>query len=279
MQLTPEQVKGRIKSFAKVKNADARVLMRIYMMERFLERVANSEYKDNFIIKGGMLVTAMVGVALRSTMDIDTSIRNQNLSAADSKEIIESITAVELGDGVRFEIKDISDIMDEMEYPGIRVTLNAVMDRLITPMKIDISTGDAVTPRAIEYDYKLMFDDRSIKLWSYNLETILAEKLQTILARSVLNTRMRDFYDIYILLSLYKNKIDDTVFNEAFDATCKKRGTVNLMQNAPAIIANINEDDTLQKLWTAYQKKYSYAGKIQYADIMQVVKSLFDKLT
>ncbi len=279
MQLTPEQVKGRIKSLAKVKNADARVLMRIYMMERFLERVANSEYKDNFIIKGGMLVTAMVGVALRSTMDIDTSIRNQNLSAADSKEIIESITAVELGDGVRFEIKDISDIMDEMEYPGIRVTLNAVMDRLITPMKIDISTGDAVTPRAIEYDYKLMFDDRSIKLWSYNLETILAEKLQTILARSVLNTRMRDFYDIYILLSLYENKIDDTVFKEAFDATCKKRGTVNLMQNAPAIIANINEDDTLQKLWTAYQKKYSYAGKIQYADIMQGVKSLFDKLT
>jgi len=279
MQLTPEQVKGRIKNLAKVKNADARVLMRIYMMERFLERVANSDYKDNFVIKGGMLVTAMVGVALRSTMDIDTSIRNQNLSAADSRIIIENITNVDLGDGVRFEIKDISDIMDEMEYPGIRVTLNAVMDRLITPMKIDISTGDAVTPRAIEYDYKLMFDDRSIKLWSYNLETILAEKLQTILARSVLNTRMRDFYDIYILLSLYENKIDGTVFREAFDATCQKRGTVNLMQNAPAIISNINEDDTLHKLWSAYQKKYTYAEKIQYADIMQGVKSLFGKLT
>ena len=279
MQLTPEQVKGRIKNLAKVKNADARVLMRMYMMERFLERVANSEYKDNFVIKGGMLVTAMVGVALRSTMDIDTSIRNQNLSAADSKHIIEDITAVDLGDGVRFEIKDISDIMDEMEYPGIRVTLNAVMDRLITPMKIDISTGDAVTPRAIEYDYKLMFDDRSIKLWSYNLETILAEKLQTILARSVLNTRMRDFYDIYILLSLYENKIDGTVFREAFDATCQKRGTVNLIQNAPAIISNINEDDTLHKLWDAYQKKYPYAEKIQYTDIMQGVKILLGRLT
>jgi len=279
MQLTPEQVKGRIKNLAKVKNADARVLMRIYMMERFLERVANSEYKDNFIIKGGMLVTAMVGVALRSTMDIDTSIRNQNLSAADAQGIIENITTVALGDGVRFEIKDISDIMDEMEYPGIRVTLNAVMDRLITPMKIDISTGDAVTPRAIEYDYKLMFDDRSIKLWSYNLETILAEKLQTILARSVLNTRMRDFYDIYILLSLYENKIDDTVFKKAFDATCQKRGTVNLIQNAPAIISNINSDDTLHKLWDAYQKKYPYAEKIQYADIIQGVKSLLGKLT
>ena len=137
----------------------------------------------------------------------------------------------------------------------------------------------AVTPRAIEYDYKLMFDDRSIKLWSYNLETILAEKLQTILARSVLNTRMRDFYDVYILLSLYENKIDGTVFREAFDATCQKRGTVNLIQNAPAIISNINEDDTLHKLWAAYQKKYPYAEKIQYADIIQGVKSLFGKLT
>ena len=232
MQLTPEQVKGRIKNLAKVKNADARVLMRIYMMERFLERVANSEYKDNFVIKGGMLVTAMVGVAFRSKMDIDTSIRNQNLSAADSRSIIENITAVELGDGVRFGIKNISNIMDEMEYPGIRVTLNAVMDRLIIPMKIDISTGDAVTPPAIEYDYKLLFDDRSIKLWSYNLETIFAEKLQTILARSVLNTRMRDFNDIFILLSLYENKIDRTVFRQAFDATCEKRGTVNLIKRS-----------------------------------------------
>ena len=148
--------------------------------------------------------------------------------------------------------------MDEMEYPRIRVTLNAIMDRLITPMKIDISTGDAVTPRAIEYDYKLLFDDRSIKLWSYNLETILAEKLQTILARGVLNTRMRDFYDIFILLSLYENKIDRAVFRQAFDATCEKRGTVNLTQNASSIITNISEDDGLHKLWTAYQKKYSY---------------------
>ena len=279
MQLTPEQVKCRIKKLAKVKNTDARVLMRIYMMERFLERAANSEYNDNFVIKGGMLVSAMTGVALRSTIDIDTSIRNQNLSAADPRDIIENITAVDLVDGVRFEIKDISDLIDEMEYPCIRVTLNAIMDRLITPMKIDISTGDAVTPRAIEYDYKLMFDDRSIKLWSYDLETILAEKLRTILARSVLNTRMRDFYDIYILLSLYENKIDGTVFREAFDATCQKRGTVNLIQNAPAIISNINEDDTLHKLWDAYQKKYPYAEKIQYVDIMQGVKSLLGKLT
>ena len=191
MQLTPEQVKGRIKNVAKENKADARTLMRIYMMERFLERVASSQYKDNFIIKGGMLVTAMVGVALRSTMDIDTSIKNQNLSAEDARRIVDEIKDIDLDDGVTFVVKEVSNIMDEMEYPGIRFTMNAMMGKLVTPMKIDISTGDVITPRAIEFNYKLLLDDRSINLWSYNLETILAEKLQTVLARGLLNTRMR----------------------------------------------------------------------------------------
>ena len=217
MQLTPEQVKGRIKNVAKENKADARTLMRIYMMERFLERVANSQYKDNFIIKGGMLVTAMVGVALRSTMDIDTSIKNQNLSAEDAKRIVDDIKDIDLGDGVTFEVKEVSNIMDEMEYPGIRFTMNAVMGKLVTPMKIDISTGDVITPRAIEYNYKLLLDDRSISLWSYNLETILAEKLQTVLARGLLNTRMRDFYDIKTLLSIYEQDIDADVLKKAFE--------------------------------------------------------------
>ena len=180
MQLTPEQVKGRIKNVAKENKTDARTLMRIYMMERFLERVANSRYKDNFIIKGGMLVTAMVGVALRSTMDIDTSIKNQNLSAEDARRIVDEIKDIDLGDGVTFEVKEVSNIMDEMEYPGIRFTMNVVMGKLVTPMKIDISTGDVITPRAIDYKYKLLLDERSISLWSYNLETILADKKSTI---------------------------------------------------------------------------------------------------
>ena len=187
------------------------------MMERFLERVASSQYKDNFIIKGGMLVTAMVGVALRSTMDIDTSIKNQNLSAEDARRIVDEIKDIDLGDGVTFEVKEVSNIMDEMEYPGIRFTMNAVMGKLVTPMKIDISTGDVITPRAIEYKYKLLLDNRSINLWSYNLETILAEKLQTVLARGLLNTRMRDFYDIKTLLSIYEQDIDADVLKKAFE--------------------------------------------------------------
>ena len=276
MGFTPEQIKGRIKSVAKQNNADARTLMRIYMMERFLERLARSEYRDNFIIKGGILVTAMIGVAHRSTMDIDTSMKNLNLSAEDALRVVNQVKDIDLDDGVSFEVKDVSNIMDEMEYPGIRVTMNANVGRLITPLKIDISTGDVITPRAIEFNYDLLLEDRSISLWSYNLETILAEKLQTVLARGILNTRMRDFYDIRMLLDTYEDKVNKAVLKDAFAATCKKRGTDNLQEQAEEIIKIIEADEQLQVLWRAYQKKYSYAADIDYASVIRGVRKLMD---
>ena len=276
MGFTPEQIKGRIKSVAKQNNADARTLMRIYMMERFLERLAQSEYRDNFIIKGGILVTAMIGVAHRSTMDIDTSMKNLNLSAEDALRVVNQVKDIDLDDGVSFEVKDVSNIMDEMEYPGIRVTMNANVGRLITPLKIDISTGDVVTPRAIEFNYDLLLEDRSISLWSYNLETILAEKLQTVLARGILNTRMRDFYDIRMLLDTYEDKVNKAVLKDAFAATCKKRGTDHLQEQAEEIIKIIEADEQLQVLWRAYQKKYSYAADIDYASVIRGVRKLMD---
>ena len=276
MGFTPEQIKGRIKSVAKQNNADARTLMRIYMMERFLERLAQSEYRDNFIIKGGILVTAMIGVAHRSTMDIDTSMKNLNLSAEDALRVVNQVKDIDLDDGVSFEVKDVSNIMDEMEYPGIRVTMNANVGRLITPLKIDISTGDVITPRAIEFNYDLLLEDRSISLWSYNLETILAEKLQTVLARGILNTRMRDFYDIRMLVDTYEDKVNKAVLKDAFAATCKKRGTDNLQEQAEEIIKIIEADEQLQVLWRAYQKKYSYAAEIDYASVISGVRKLMD---
>lgn len=276
MGFTPEQIKGRIKSVAKQNNADARTLMRIYMMERFLERLTQSEYRDNFIIKGGILVTAMIGVAHRSTMDIDTSMKNLNLSAEDALRVVNQVKDIDLDDGVSFEVKDVSNIMDEMEYPGIRVTMYANVGRLITPLKIDISTGDVITPRAIEFNYDLLLEDRSIKLWSYNLETILAEKLQTVLARGILNTRMRDFYDIRMLVDTYEDKVNKAVLKDAFAATCKKRGTDNLQEQAEEIVKIIEADEQIQVLWRAYQKKYSYAADIDYASVIRGVRKLMD---
>lgn len=274
MGFTPAQIKGKIKSVAQKNHADARTLMRIYMMERFLERLAKSEYRDHFIIKGGILVTAMIGVANRSTMDIDTSVKNLNLSAQDALKVIDQVKEIDLDDGVSFEVKAVSNIMDEMEYPGIRITMNAIMGGLITPLKIDISTGDVITPRAIEFHYDLMLEDRSIMLWSYNLETILAEKLQTVLARGILNTRMRDFYDIRMLLDTQEDKIDQAVLKDAFAATCKKRGTSHLQEQAGEIIKSVEEDEQLRALWLSYQKKYSYAADMDYTGVIGGVRKL-----
>lgn len=275
MKLSPEQIKGRIKSLAKNMSADPRILMTAYMMERFLERLASSKYKDNFVIKGGILVTSMVGVSLRSTMDIDASITGYNLSKNEVQRVITDIMAIDMNDDVIFEVNGISEIMSTMEYPGIRVSMIAHMGKLVTPIKIDISTGDIVTPRAIEYQYKLLLEDRTINLLSYNLETIFAEKMQTILSRGILNTRMRDFYDVYMLLSLYKEKIVSDTLEEAFDSTCKKRNTTVLKAQGENVIYNLATSEELRNLWKSYQKKYSYAREISYDDAILAVREIF----
>lgn len=276
MNFTPEQVKGRIRNIAKQNGADARTLMRIFMMERFLERLAVSRYRDNFIIKGGILVTAMVGIAHRSTMDIDTSMKNLNLSEEDAMKVVNEIKNIDLGDGVEFEVKEVSHIMDEMEYPGIRISLNAAMGKLITPLKIDISTGDVVTPREVEFSYNLLLEKRAIQLWSYNLETVLAEKVQTVMARGLLNTRMRDFYDIRMLLSVYENTINKDILKDAFAVTCKKRETEYILEQAEEILNNITSDEQLQRLWNSYQKKFMYAADITYSDVCESTRKLLN---
>lgn len=276
--LTKEQLKGRIKNLAKENNADPRLLMRLYMMERFIERASVSKYKDNFIIKDGILVTSLVGISLRSTLDIDSTIKNQSISENDAKRMIDDICKIDIGDGVSSEVKDSSTIMDEMEYPGIRFTLNVIMDGLITPIKIDISTGDVITPRAIEYQYNFLLEDCTATLLSYNLETILAEKLQAILNRELLNTRMRDFYDIYVLFSMYENTINVDVLKEAFYATCKKRNSINLIKNSNLLINTISNSDVLENRWNEYQKKFAYVQGISYEDTINNIKILLDKI-
>lgn len=281
MNLTREQLKGRIKNLAKENSADSRLLMRLYMMERFIERVSVSKYKDSFIIKGGILVTSLVGISLRSTLDIDSTIKNQSISEYDAKRMIDDICKIDIGDGVSFEVKESYTIMDEMEYPGIRFTLNVNMDGLVTPIKIDISTGDVITPRAIEYQYTFLLENRTAILLSYNLETILAEKLQTILIRQLYNTRMRDFYDVYVLLSIYEKTIDVNIFNEAFKATCVKRNTLDLVNDNRRryLLNKLANSDDLNSRWTEYQNKFVYAQDISYKDAVNSVEKLLEKLS
>ena len=263
-KLSPEQLKGRLKNIANEKHADARVLLRLFMMERFLKRLSLSRYSEMFVLKGGMLITAMAGISVRSTMDVDTTISGFDLNSEEAVSIISEIVAIELDDGVSFSIEGCEDIMDAMDYSGIRIEMTASMEKMSVPFKIDISTGDVVTPSAIKYNYKTMIEGHSISLYSYNIETVLAEKIQTILARGALNTRMRDFYDVKILMDIYEHSINHTILRKAFEATSRERKTETLIDNSSSIIKNISGDTEMNTLWNKYQSKYKYASKISF---------------
>jgi len=273
---TAKQLKDLIRNLSKKKSADAQILMRNYMMERFLERMSVSQYQDKFILKGGMLVAAMVGLDARATMDIDATIKGTDVNVETVKRIIADIISISLEDGVIFRIKQISEIMDEAEYPGVRVSMEAEFDGVRTPLKIDISTGDIITPREVQYRFKLMLEERFIDVWAYNLETDLAEKLETVISRNITNTRMRDFYDIHILLKLYGNTFDEKVLGEALRATAKKRETEHYMNDIVEIIDEVQMDSGMQKLWTSYQKKFSYASDLVWDTVMESVKAIYN---
>ena len=272
---TARQLKDLIRNLSREKSADAQLLMRNYMMERFLERISLSEYRDKFILKGGMLVAAMVGLDARSTMDLDATVKGANVNVEDIENLISAIVSVPIDDGVKFQLKSISEIMDEAEYPGIRVSMTTTFDGVVTPLKIDISTGDAITPREVRYSFKLMLEDRSIDIWAYNLETVLAEKLETIITRTTTNTRMRDFYDIYILDQLHGNTLNRQTLYDALLATAKKRGTERHLAEAVDVLNEVESSHVMQKLWESYRRKFSYAADLEWSIIMGAVRSLY----
>ena len=217
----------------------------------------------------------MVGLDARATMDIDATIKGADVNVEAVENIISDIVSVPLEDGVTFRIKQITEIMDEAEYPGVRVSMETEFDGVRTPLKIDISTGDVITPKEIQYRFKLMLEDRSIEVWAYNLETVMAEKLETVISRNITNTRMRDFYDIHILLSLYGNTLDTKVLGEALQATAKKRETEYHLKDAQEIFDEVQEDLGMEKLWKSYQKKFSYAADISWEMAMESVRELY----
>lgn len=272
---TAKQLKDLIRNLSKAKSADAQILMRNYMMERFLERISLSEYRDKFILKGGMLVAAMVGLDARSTMDMDATVKGATVGIPEVEAMIAAIISVQMDDGVNFRIKKISEIMDEAEYPGIRVSMETEFDRVITPLKIDISTGDAITPREVRYSFQLMLENRTIEIWAYNLETVLAEKLETVVSRSTTNTRMRDFYDLHILNQLHGQSILASDLRAALTATAAKRGTDKYLPDALAVCDEVEESPVMEKLWTAYQKKFSYASDLSWHMVMDSIRNLY----
>ena len=268
---TARQLKDLIRNLAKKNSADAQVLLRNYMMERFLERISLSSYSDNFILKGGMLIAAMVGIDSRSTMDLDATIKGADLNINEIEKMIENIISVPINDGVTFRIKSFFEIMDELEYPGVRISMETLFDGTITPVKIDISTGDVITPREIKYSFKLMLEKRFINVWAYNLETVLAEKLETVISRGITNTRMRDFYDLHILYQLHEETLNCENLRKALEATAIKRGSLELMSEAREVFETIEHSSILQQLWINYQDKFSYAKDVAWGDVVESV--------
>ena len=267
-----KQLKDLIRNLSKEVGIEAHVLIRKYMMERFLERVSSSKYNGSFILKGGMLVAAFVGVEARATMDIDTTIKGIPVTIVDMERTITEISNIDLDDNVKFRIKKVSEIMDEAEYSGIRFSMDAVLDGAVIPLKIDISTGDVITPREIAYSYKLMFEDRTIPIMTYPIETVLAEKLETVISRSITNTRMRDFYDIHILLK--SQNINADILALALERTAKKRGNFSLLENAESVLKIVKSDEDMKRLWNIYQKKFKYAGEYTWDEVIHSVREL-----
>ncbi len=275
---TLRQIKDILNNVSKEKNTNSQILLRFYMMERLLERIAVSKYKNNFILKGGMLVSAMVGLEARSTIDMDTTIKNQSLSSDSLTDIFEEILTLDIDDGLILNLNKISEIRDEDDYPGFRLSINARLESASIPLKVDITTGDVITPHEIVHQYNLLLENRTIEILSYNIETILAEKLETILSRSIVNTRMRDFYDIYILTLLRGSSIDVLTLVNALKATTKARGSEHLLEQSEKLLKEISADRAMENHWNRYQGKYSYASNISWMEICKSTMTLWNMI-
>ena len=272
------QLKALIKNLAKEKYISAQLVLQNYMLERFLERISLSSYRDNYIIKGGFLIASMVGLDTRATMDMDATIKGYPVKEDSIRKMIEEILGIPIKDGITFRLQSILEIREDDEYSGYRVSLIAEYGRMAVPLKLDITSGDKITPREIEYSYKLMWENRSISILAYNLSTILAEKLETILSRADQNTRPRDYYDVYILTKLQGENIDAKSLSLALSATAEKRGSAHLLSQFWDILSTVKSSSIMKSRWENYQKDFDYAKGIQFAECCNAILSLLESM-
>jgi predicted nucleotidyltransferase component of viral defense system len=252
--------------------------MASYATERLLERISRSRLRENLIIKGGTIVASMVGIENRSTMDVDATVKNMPLSEGSVRGIIDELVSIPLDDNMVFTVKSVGTIMDEAEYPGIRILMDASLEKMRIPMKLDFSTDDIITPHEISYPYKLLFEDRSVSVLAYNIETILAEKIQAIVSRGLASTRMRDFYDVYILERMHSQQIDSGTLRTAFTNTSLKRGTRADKGTVLQTLEEINDNQRLLGLWQSYRNKYDYAERVEWQSVMAALRKAFSSV-
>ena len=272
------QLKAKIKNISKEKNISAQLVLQNYMMERFIERIALSDFQDQMIIKGGLLISSIVGLDSRATMDIDMTLKGKPVNEAFILDYINEISRININDEVKFDVVSITEIREMDDYFGFRVSLIAGIGTMKIPLKIDITTGDKIIPSEISYEYPLMFENRSIKIKAYNLETILSEKIETIISRGNQNTRMRDFYDVYILLKLKSKNIDYNILRLAIEETSQKRDSLNLLLNYKEIISNIENNNEMLVRWENYRNSFNYARTIDFNEICKLLTEILKEI-
>lgn len=267
--------KAIINNMAKENNVAAQSVLQTYMLEKLLERISISKYKDNFILKGGMLISAMLGIDNRTTMDMDTTIKGLPLTKDNITNIMDEICNIEIDDNVTLKINKVELIREDDDYGGYRITFEAKYNNeMPVIMKIDITTGDKITYKEIEYSFTLMLEDRKIQIWSYNVETIIAEKFEAIVKRGVLSTRIRDYYDVYMLINTQNKIIDKKTLKDAITLTAQHRGTNEIIKDWKKIVEKIANDSKMRQQWKRYQKDNFYAEEIEYKDLINAISKV-----
>lgn len=275
---TPEQLKGSIRSMAAKKNLRAQEVLQMFLFERILERLANSSYRNNFILKGGLLISSMIGISERTTMDMDTTVRGIQMEEDEIVKAVKEIIAVDVSDGIEFEYESIESIREDDAYNNFRIHLRAKYGKIDSPMKIDVTTGDVITPAAIQYEFPMLFDEKAIPVLAYTLETILAEKYETIIRRNIGTTRARDYYDLHTLYRSRKEEIRIDILKEAVLHTAKKRESIEDMQDWREIIQDIRNEPQMNLLWNNYVADNKYIGDLQFSEVLDTVNKLSELL-
>jgi len=275
---TSEQIKGAIRNISKKTGVNPNSLLQMCLFEGILEKLSKSKYSENFILKGGLLISSLIGVDMRSTMDMDTTVRGIPLNEDSISNILNEILAIEIDADIEYKLIKLSPIRQEDVYEDFCASISCVFGKINATLNIDITTGDVITPREMNYSYSKIIEEGTIPIMTYTIETILAEKFETISSRNITTTRARDFYDLYMIYSIYKDKINKDTLRKAIERTSKYRGSLEMALQYKEIVELFKESEAPKELWGKYVQNNLYAKDVDFLDTISVYKEIGDVL-
>ena len=271
---TSEQIKGAIRNISKKTGVNPNSLLQMCLFEGILEKLSKSKYSENFILKGGLLISSLIGVDMRSTMDMDTTLRGIPLNEVSITKILNEILAIEIDADIEYKLIKLSPIRQEDVYEDFCASISCIFGKINATLNIDITTGDVITPREMNYSYSKILEEGTIPIMTYTIETILAEKFETISSRNITTTRARDFYDLYMIYSIYKDKIDKDILRKAIERTSRYRGSFETALQYKEIVELFRESETPKELWKKYTQNTPYAKDVDFLDTISVYEEI-----